>query len=126
MFPIRPCLKQHCTAVASSLTPPGQRSLCCPAERVQLDEALHAQLERSAGMPLDSMSALLLPDLASAGRLAGLTASEAIAIELKPKWGALPSSPWVRGGVKLRTSRFQLLQKLKAARVSSFSRLQLT
>ena len=115
-----------CPAVRELFTSERGHALCCPATLVLVPPALHARLQSLAGVPLQPDTALLLPDLASGSRLAGLATADPISLELKPKWGGLPDKRWVLPSVKLQRSRFQLLQQLRAAQVCAQPELPVT
>ena len=89
---------------------------------VRVSPGLLQQLQALAGMQLSAMGQLL-PNLIvpHAWSLSPSSAPEALVLELKPKWGLMPDARWIQPAhaVKLQHSRFQLMQRLKAARAVS-------
>ncbi|KAL6077466.1 Inositol-pentakisphosphate 2-kinase, variant 2 [Balamuthia mandrillaris] len=92
------------------------------SQRINGDRPDHRKKE--ADVDDTSTFAFILPDLSVFPRTNKLSAPS-ICVEIKPKWGFLPSSPLIRQGhsIKGRVCRYCMLQryKLKTGKISEIS-----
>ena len=96
--------------------------------RVQIQPALLQHLQILAGQQLSDVGQLLLNLIVPHVQASTEGHSnQALVLELKPKWGLMPEARWIQPAhaVKLQHSRFELMQKLKAAKAVRHSCLPL-
>ena len=103
------------------------QALTCPSVRIQIQSALLQHLQTLAGQQLSDIGQLL-PNLMIPhvqGSNEGHS-RQALVLELKPKWGLMPDARWLQAAhaAKLQHSRFELMQKLKAAKAVRHSLLE--